>query len=100
MADRWPSTPAAQIALRRAAAMVIEQGDYQKAVALYKRLLATDPAQSDRAEAIYRLGWALRDAGLPQQAKAQFEVLHADHVESTYWSDATYRLANYAASPG
>ena len=100
VADRWPSTPEAQIALRRAAAMVIEQGDYQKAVALYKRLLATDPAQSDRAEAIYRLGWALRDAGLPQQAKSQFEVLHADHVESTYWSDATYRLADYAASRG
>ena len=100
VAKRWPAVPSAKIALRRAASLVLEQGDYQRGAALYAQLLTVDLSHAERAEAIYRRGWALHDAELRQQAKEQFHILHADYVESPYWGDATYRLADYAAIEG
>ena len=100
VAERWPATAAAQIALRHAAAIFAEQAKYEESASLYKKLLGTELTKSERAEAAYLLGWALQDAALPQQAKAQFETIYNDHLDSTYWSDATYRLADYAATEG
>ena len=100
VAKRWPATPSAKIALRRAASLVLEQGNYQRGAALYAQLLTVDLSHAERAAAIYRRGWALHDAELRQQAKEQFHILHSDYVASPYWGDATYRLADYAAIEG
>ena len=100
VADRWPDLPSAHVALSRAATIVVREGKYAEGAALYKRLLATKPDKKQRAETLYRLGWALQDGNQPTEAKRQFETLHAQYPESTYWSDATYRLAEHAANAG
>ncbi len=100
VADRWNDSPSAQVALRRAATIVISKGNFVEGAAIHKRLLATELDEKQRAETLYRLGWVLHDGAKPNEAKAQFEALHAHHPESAYWSDATYRLAEYAVDSG
>jgi len=93
VAERWPETPAAATALRHAAALVIEEKDYVRAAEIFGQLRRLKLNDADRAEALYRHGWALEDAGKPQEAHEAFKALHQNHPESAFWADATYRLA-------
>jgi TolA-binding protein len=52
----------------------------------------------ERLDAVlYERAWLLDDLGDAQESLEAFARLHADHRESEYWADATYRLAERAA---
>lgn len=68
----------------------------QEAVALYEQLATAYPEFPEIDAVFYNWAWALDDLGRPEESSKLFERLHAEHPKSTYWADATLRLAQRA----
>jgi len=89
-ADEYPQALWAAALLRDS----LEQD--QEAVALYERLADAYPEFPEIDAVLYNWAWALDDLGRPDESAKLFDRLHAEHPKSTYWADATLRLAQRA----
>lgn len=98
---RFGKTKMASIAMLRRAHCFQKIGDMTNL--LESKTLLTDylnqtkePALAD--EARYQLAWLLHDLGQPAEGRDQFRILFDRYPASKYWPDATYRLAQHAAT--
>jgi len=73
---------------------------YDEAAALLDSYLAQYPDHEKRPAALYRRGWVARQSGDAKGAEQAFAALHDEHRDSSYWSDATYRLTELAFQEG
>jgi TolA-binding protein len=85
-------------ALAEAARLLDRQQRDAEAAPFYARLVEEFPDQPDRDAVLYDAAWSLQDQGLDAQANALFSRLRAEYPASRFWADATYRLAERAAT--
>ena len=96
--DRFPGSQHAGAALRSAANLQARRGRDGEAAGLYERLVAEHPQHSQLDAVLYDWAWMLFDNQRPAEADQLFARIHNQHRDSTYWHDATYRLAEHASS--
>lgn len=82
----------------RLVAMLEQTGQKEEAIAVYQQLL-TDPIVGLHADELtYRQAWCHFDLEDWDAAQTKFLELHQRHPQSSYWGDATYRLAELAVN--
>ncbi|MHC4178399.1 MAG: tetratricopeptide repeat protein, partial [Planctomycetota bacterium] len=94
--DRYPKSKEHPEALLAAARLRDKLQQDQQSAALYERLATEYPALSTTDAVLYEWAWVLDDLGQTAQSSLLFERLRKEHPESSYWADATYRLARRA----
>ncbi|MCI0358110.1 MAG: tetratricopeptide repeat protein [Planctomycetaceae bacterium] len=92
--SRSPQLPAALLAAGRLHDKLDQD---REAAELLARLVHDFPEFPERDAAIYAWAWVLHDQEQLDEADAQFTRLSDEYPASTYWADATYRLAQRAA---
>jgi TolA-binding protein len=96
-AARGGERPTADEALLQGAQLSAGSGKLEEALASYERLIEHTSDSAMKAAAIYGAAWCLVDLDREREAIEQFEQIHKHHVKSSYWGDATFRLAFDAA---
>jgi TolA-binding protein len=90
-----PAAPQTPDALFGAARLHDELAQDREALVLLERLLK-EHATYARLDAVhYQTAWVLLDLKRPADAATHFQKVHADHKDSQFWGDATYRLAEH-----
>jgi TolA-binding protein len=92
-------------ALLAAARLHATAGQDERAAELYGRWLrdhsdVTGPDAPARDAALYQAAWVERRLGRMEQGDALFQQLRAEHPQSEFVGDATYRLAERAIEAG
>lgn len=85
-------------ALLESARLQEQLGHKDEAASLLERLVEEHPAFPRLDAALYQLAWLLVDAKKDTGADEVFGRLFEEYPQSRYWADATYRLAERAAS--
>src|SRR4029077_7407400 len=88
-------TPIAARAMLAAARLHRQCHQTHEAIGLYRKLLQQQSVVALDV-VLYELAWLLRDANQIAEADELFERIHHELTDSTYWADATYRLAEDA----
>ena len=83
-------------ALWRAALLRDNLEQNQQAASLYERLADAYPQFPEIDALLYNWAWVLHDLGRGEESNKLFERLRTEHPESSYWADATFRLAQQA----
>jgi tetratricopeptide (TPR) repeat protein len=90
----------AREALLLAARIEADLGDYDQAAENYQRWLCEHPDHPQTDMVLYQWAWSLEDARRSHEAERVFQEIHELHTHSSYWADATYRLAERAHQQG
>nr|NIP84797.1 tetratricopeptide repeat protein [Planctomycetales bacterium] len=99
--ENHPQHPQRSTALLHAGVLLEQQQQAEEAERLYLQLIREQPEGEAPIDAArYRLAWLLRDADRTAEAVEQFAVLYDQHRDSSYWPDATWRLAEAAFQRG
>jgi TolA-binding protein len=93
-------SPLAAQAMLAAARLHRKSKQSKEAIELYQWLIDRSDSVVAKDMALYELAWVLRDNDAPDEAEAYFRRIHDDFPASTYWADATYRLAEQARISG
>ena len=94
--DKYGKSPQVATALLADIRAAEQQQKFDRAAALYARLLPNQPTGIARDWVIYNGAWSLQQSGKTDQARQWYERLRVEHGESSFWADATYRLAEMA----
>lgn len=98
--DRLPESPEAPRARLAAAQLWQAQKKWDACERLLRETAGRYP-DFERADAVHYLwAWTLVDLGRGEEADDVFRRLADQYPQSTYWADATYRLAERAAKRG
>ncbi len=92
----FPESEHAPNAALTAAKIHAQLEQNHEAEAVLRDLMKEHPKYHPDA-VVYQLAWVLVDLNQPEQADRLFARLHDDMPKSSYWPDATYRLAERAA---
>ncbi|NQT16254.1 MAG: tetratricopeptide repeat protein [Planctomycetes bacterium] len=91
--DRHPKSEQFSQALWQAALLRDKRDENEQAAALYERLVTDCPQFAEIDAALYNWAWVLDDLNRGEEAKKLFDRVRNEHPKSTYWADATFRLA-------
>ncbi|MEX1042046.1 MAG: tetratricopeptide repeat protein [Pirellulaceae bacterium] len=80
----------------RLVALLEQTGQKEEAIAVYQQLLADPIIGLNTDELTYRQAWCHFDLQDWDAAQTKFLELHQRSPQSSYWGDATYRLAEIA----
>jgi len=94
--DNYPEAESHAKALLAAARLHDKLQQDQESLALYERLTTQYPKLPEMDTVLYEWAWVLDDLGRKDESSKLFDRLCKEHPESTYWADATYRLAQRA----
>ncbi len=94
--ERYASSHQMAQALLAAARLRHRLQQDQQAVVLFERLAKEFPKLPEADSALYDWAWALNDLGKLPESSDVFERLRRDFPQSSYWVDATFRLAQRA----
>jgi len=94
--DKYSNSREMPQALWKAARLHDKLEQDQKAIELYRKLVEGHVNFVDVDAALYHWAWAEHDLGHAAESNAAFEKLHREQLASTYWADATFRLAERA----
>ena len=94
--DQFPTSRQMPDALFAAARIHDRLEQDADALRLLNQLLADYPGFRHRDVALYVMAWIQSDLGQQSQSAAAFQKIHDEYVDSLYWPDATYRLAEQA----
>lgn len=98
--DRYRATEHSPQALWQAALLRDRREENDQAAALYEQLVADCPQFSEIDAALYNWAWALDDLGRSEEARKLFDRIRGEYPKSSYWSDATFRLAQRSFETG
>ncbi|MBN1587893.1 MAG: tetratricopeptide repeat protein, partial [Pirellulales bacterium] len=98
--DEYPTSREQADVMLAAARLHGRLGHHDQAATLYESTAKDFPASDQLDTILYEWSWMLTDAQRSDEATALWERLHKDFPESRYWADATYRLAQRAATAG
>ena len=96
----YTASPEASIALFEAGRLHDRLGQDREAHELLQQVLTRTPAIQQLDAVLYQLAWVLTDLGKAVEADAMFDRLVQEYPASTYWADATYRIAERAFHSG
>lgn len=99
-AQQYPGTAEATSSLLAAARLHVRTKQHQEAATLFGQVAKIAPEHAEMAAILYEWSWTCRDLGDTAQADKLLSRLHEDFPQSSYWPDATYRLANGAFERG
>ncbi len=94
--DQCPKAKEMPYALAAAARERQRRKEHERAVALWERLLREFPKFPELDAALYDCAWALSDLGKMAESSQAFERLRREFPQSSFWPDATFRLAQRA----
>lgn len=94
--DEYSKAPQHAQALWAAARLRDSLQQDQQAAALYERLSRDHPGFPEPDAVLYQWAWALDDLGKTAESTDLFERLRQEHLQSRYWADAVFRLAQRA----
>lgn len=98
--EQHAETPLAARALLTSARLHRRTQQSTEAAVLYQQLLERTDSVVGIDMVLYELAWLLRDSGQADQSDECFQRLHDEFRDSSYWPDATYRLAEHARVRG
>jgi len=96
--ENFPKSNEVPQALLAAARLYDKLKQDEYAATMYERFVRDYPTAPEIDAAIYGWGWVLRDLNKPDKAEEQFTRLYREYPQSSYWADATFRLAEQAAA--
>ncbi|MFH1265595.1 MAG: tetratricopeptide repeat protein, partial [Planctomycetota bacterium] len=91
--DRWKDTEQYPEALWAAALLRDSLEQDREAAEQYERLATAYPKFRKIDALLYNWAWTLDDLKRPEESSALFGRLRGEHPTSSYWADATFRLA-------
>jgi TolA-binding protein len=92
----YSESPQRSAAMIGAARLHERLSQFQEAQVLYRRWLDECPEEAELAEVLYDWHWVLTELGDQSAAFAALDRLRRECPDSTFWSEATYRLAEQA----
>jgi len=94
--DRCQNTEQFPQALWAAARLRDTLEQNQEAATLYERLATAHPQFAEIDAVLYNWAWVLNDLARSEDSIALLDRLRREHPKSSYWADATFRLAQHA----
>ena len=94
--DKYPQSEQTSSALLGAARLHDRLHQDQNAERLFRRIIEQYPDLPELDAVLYQWAWVLSDLGRDSDATAAFSRIHREYVQSSYWADSTYRLAERA----
>ncbi len=94
--ENYPTSAEAPVAMFEAAKLHDRLGQDREARELLDQLLVRQPPFDQLDAVLYQRAWVLLDLDEQAQAEAAFERLIREFPQSSFWADATYRLAERA----
>jgi len=91
--DRWKDTGQYPEALWAAALLRDSLEQDREAAEQYERLATAYPKFREIDALLYNWAWTLDDMKRPEESGPLFDRLRQEHPTSSYWADATFRLA-------
>ena len=94
--EQHPTSEQFSEALWAASRLRDELDQDREAASGFEKLIKECPDFPDVDAVLYHWAWALHDLGQSKEAADLFDRLHREHIESGYWADTTFRLAQTA----